>query len=82
MFIMMHAWLTVCILLLGLMDIDGEPVLDLTEDRDLLPEFKDVEIKPEMIGCFIGEFVLTRKAPQHSGPGVGATRSSKSVALK
>ena len=45
-------------------------------------EFKDVEIKPEMIGCFIGEFVLTRKAPQHSGPGVGATRSSKSVALK
>ena len=26
-------------------DIDGEPVLDLTEDRDLLPEFKDVEIK-------------------------------------
>lgn len=45
-------------------------------------EFKDVEIKPEMIGCFIGEFVMTRKAPQHSGPGVGATRSSKSVALK
>ena len=45
MFIMMHVWLTVCILLLGLMDIDGEPVLDLTEDRDLLPEFKDVEIK-------------------------------------
>lgn len=45
-------------------------------------EFKDVEIKPEMIGCFIGEFVLTRKAPQHSGPGVGATRSSKSVSLK
>jgi small subunit ribosomal protein S19 len=45
-------------------------------------EFKDVEIKPEMIGCFIGEFIMTRKAPQHSGPGVGATRSSKSVALK
>ncbi|MBQ3735834.1 MAG: ribosomal protein S19 family protein, partial [Candidatus Methanomethylophilaceae archaeon] len=45
-------------------------------------EFKDVEIKPEMIGCFIGEFIMTRKTPQHSGPGVGATRSSKSVALK
>ena len=45
-------------------------------------EFKDVEIKPEMIGCFIGEFIVTRKTPQHSGPGVGATRSSKSVALK
>ena len=45
-------------------------------------EFKDVEIKPEMIGCFLGEFVLTRKAPQHSGPGVGATRSSKFMPLK
>ncbi len=45
-------------------------------------EFKNVEIKPEMIGCFIGEFILTRKAPQHSGPGVGATRSSKFMPLK
>ena len=45
-------------------------------------EFKDVEIKPEMIGCFIGEFVQTRKPPVHSGPGVGATRSSKFMPLK
>lgn len=45
-------------------------------------EFKDVEIKPEMIGRFLGEFILTRKAPQHSGPGVGATRSSKFMPLK
>jgi small subunit ribosomal protein S19 len=45
-------------------------------------EFKDVEIKAEMIGCFLGEFILTRKAPQHSGPGVGATRSSKFMPLK
>ncbi|MDR3282752.1 MAG: 30S ribosomal protein S19 [Candidatus Methanoplasma sp.] len=45
-------------------------------------EFKDVEIKAEMIGHFIGEFILTRKAPQHSGPGVGATRSSKFMPLK
>ncbi|MDR1404305.1 MAG: 30S ribosomal protein S19 [Candidatus Methanoplasma sp.] len=45
-------------------------------------EFKNVEIKPEMIGCFIGEFVLTRRTPQHSGPGVGATRSSKFMPLK
>ncbi len=45
-------------------------------------EFKNVEIKPEMIGCFMGEFILTRKAPQHSGPGVGATRSSKFMPLK
>ena len=45
-------------------------------------EFKDIEIKPEMIGHFIGEFVVTRKPPVHSGPGVGATRSSKFMPLK
>lgn len=45
-------------------------------------EFKEVEVKPEMIGHFVGEFVLTRKVPQHSGPGVGATRSSKFMPLK
>ncbi|MCL2712102.1 MAG: 30S ribosomal protein S19 [Methanomassiliicoccaceae archaeon] len=45
-------------------------------------EFKDVEIKPEMIGHFLGEFVLTRRPPVHSGPGVGATKSSKFMPLK
>jgi len=45
-------------------------------------EFKEVEIKPEMIGHFLGEFALTRKPPVHSGPGVGATKSSKFMPLK
>jgi small subunit ribosomal protein S19 len=45
-------------------------------------EFKEFEIKPEMIGHFLGEFILTRKPPVHSGPGVGATRSSKFMPLK
>jgi small subunit ribosomal protein S19 len=45
-------------------------------------EFVEVELKPEMIGCFLGEFVQNRKAPEHSGPGVGATRSSKFMPLK
>ena len=45
-------------------------------------EFVEVEIKPEMIGCFLGEFVMNRKEPAHSGPGVGATRSSKFMPLK
>ena len=45
-------------------------------------EFFEFEIKPEMIGHFLGEFVLTRKSPAHSGPGVGATRSSKFMPLK
>lgn len=40
------------------------------------------EIRPEMIGHYLGEFSLTRKDVQHSGPGVGATRSSKFMPLK
>ncbi len=45
-------------------------------------EFKEVEIRPEMIGHYLGEFVLTRRFEKHSGPGVGATRSSKFMPLK
>lgn len=45
-------------------------------------EFKDVDVQPEMIGHFVGEFALTRKTVKHTGPGVGATRSSKFLPLK
>ena len=45
-------------------------------------EFVDVEIAPEMIGHFLGEFALTRRRVAHTGPGVGATRSSKFMPLK
>lgn len=45
-------------------------------------EFKEIEIKPEMIGHYLGEFAMTRKPVKHSGPGVGATRSSKFLPLK
>ena len=44
--------------------------------------FNEVEIKPEMIGHYLGEFAPTRNSVTHSGPGVGATRSSKHVPLK
>jgi small subunit ribosomal protein S19 len=44
--------------------------------------FMDIEMKPEMIGHFLGEFSPTRKSVKHSGPGVGATRSSKFMPLK
>jgi len=44
--------------------------------------FVEVEIKPEMIGHYLGEFAVTRRGVTHSGPGVGATRSSKHVPLK
>lgn len=45
-------------------------------------EFVPVKIKPEMIGHYLGEFAMTRKEVKHSGPGVGATRSSKYLPLK
>lgn len=40
------------------------------------------EIRPEMLGHYLGEFAMTRKEVKHSGPGVGATRSSKFMPLK
>ena len=45
-------------------------------------EYNEIEIKPEMIGHYLGEFALTRKSVRHTGPGVGATRSSKFMPLK
>ena len=45
-------------------------------------DFVNVEIAPEMIGHALGEFAHTRKSVTHTGPGVGATRSSQHVALK
>ena len=45
-------------------------------------EFKMVDILPEMIGHALGEYASTRRSVTHTGPGVGATRSSKHVALK
>lgn len=45
-------------------------------------EFKEIEVRPEMIGHYLGEFALTRRFEKHSGPGVGATRSSKFMPLK
>ncbi len=44
--------------------------------------FVKLEITPPMIGHSLGEFAKTRKSVTHTGPGVGATRSSQHVALK
>ena len=44
--------------------------------------FVNVDITAEMIGHYIGEFAQTRTSVKHSGPGVGATRSSKFTPLK
>ncbi|MFH1836008.1 MAG: 30S ribosomal protein S19 [Methanobacteriota archaeon] len=45
-------------------------------------EFIFVEVKPEMIGQYLGEFAPSRKIVKHSAPGVGATRSSLFVPIK
>jgi len=45
-------------------------------------EFVPVEIKPEMIGHYLGEFAITCKPVKHGAPGVGASRSSMYVPLK
>lgn len=45
-------------------------------------EFVPVEIVPEMIGCYLGEFAITNKPVRHGSPGIGASRSSMYVPLK
>lgn len=42
-------------------------------------EYANIIIIPEMIGHYIGEFAYTRKFGKHSGPGIGATKSSKAA---
>jgi small subunit ribosomal protein S19 len=45
-------------------------------------EFTPITITTEMIGRYLGEFVITNKRVQHGAPGVGASRSSLYVPLK
>ena len=45
-------------------------------------EFRAVDIKPEMVGHYLGEFAMTNKRVVHGAPGVGASRSSLYVPLK
>ncbi len=45
-------------------------------------EFVPVQLRPEMIGHYLGEYVITNKKVSHGAPGVGASRSSLYVPLK
>jgi small subunit ribosomal protein S19 len=45
-------------------------------------EFVEVDIKPDMIGHYLGEFAITNKPVRHGTPGIGASRSSMYVPLK
>ena len=44
--------------------------------------YNSIEVKPEMIGYYLGEFAMTYKKVSHGKPGVGATHSSKFVPIK
>lgn len=44
--------------------------------------FNSIEIKPEMIGHYLGEFSITYKPVKHGRPGIGATHSSRFIPLK
>ena len=44
--------------------------------------YNSIEVKPEMIGYYLGEFAMTYKRVSHGRPGVGATHSSKFVPIK
>ncbi|WP_181692349.1 30S ribosomal protein S19 [Natronomonas sp. LN261] len=73
----------------------NDPIRTHLRDMPIVPEFvgltfavhngqsfERVEIEPEMIGHYLGEFQLTRNSVEHGQAGIGATRSSKFVPLK
>jgi small subunit ribosomal protein S19 len=75
----------------------GQSVIVKTHARDMviLPEmvgvtvlihngkdFTSIEIKPNMIGHYLGEYAVTNKPVKHGQPGIGASRSSMYVPLK
>lgn len=76
-------------------DSANNPIRTHLRDMPVLPEFVGktfavhtgqsfdrVEIEPEMLGHYLGEFQLTRTSVEHGQAGIGATRSSKFVPLK
>lgn len=45
-------------------------------------DWVDFMVMPQMLGRRLGEYSIPIKLVKHSGPGIGATRGSKSVELK
>ena len=44
--------------------------------------FNTVEIKPEMIGTYLGEYSITYRPVNHGRPGIGASTSARFIPLK
>ncbi|MBI1973527.1 30S ribosomal protein S19, partial [Candidatus Micrarchaeota archaeon] len=72
-----------------------KPIRTHVRDMIILPEMvgmlfnihdgKDwnrVEVTPQMLGHYLGEFTMTRERVTHSGPGIGATRGTKFISVK
>ncbi|MCK4952268.1 30S ribosomal protein S19 [Candidatus Bathyarchaeota archaeon] len=45
-------------------------------------EFTPVEVTPELIGHYLGEFAITNEPVKHGSPGIGSSRSSMYVPLR
>jgi small subunit ribosomal protein S19 len=45
-------------------------------------KYNQLNINIEMVGRYLGEFVLTRKEVTHKAPGVGATKGTRSASMK
>ena len=45
-------------------------------------EFAYITIIEEMLGHYLGEYILTRKQVKHSAAGIGATRSTKFASVR
>ncbi|MFC1752319.1 30S ribosomal protein S19 [Thermoproteota archaeon] len=45
-------------------------------------EFIALEVIPQMVGHYLGEYVITNKKVVHGTPGIGSSRSSLYVPLK
>ncbi|KAI1174865.1 putative 40S ribosomal protein S15 [Nemania sp. FL0916] len=44
--------------------------------------FNSIEIRPEMVGHYLGEFSISYTPVKHGRPGIGATHSSRFIPLK
>ncbi|MBS3122736.1 30S ribosomal protein S19 [Candidatus Woesearchaeota archaeon] len=55
-------------------------------DRNIMiysgKEFVPLTITVEMLGHYLGEFVMTRRKVSHNAPGIGATKSSSSISVR
>ena len=57
-------------------------MMDVTVNVFSGKEFMPVTITSEMVGHYLGEYIITNKRVTHGAPGVGASRSSLYVPLK